>query len=91
MSEFASTGTHYFRKGSYVKEQIIKVALEAQENGDIDAGTNVRDLVEFLEDAGKGVMISMKEMKDPYPIDNFLRMVKKYTAAQFDDAGFSSV
>ena len=65
------------QKGSYVKEEIIKVALEAQENGDIDATTNVRDLVEFVEDAGKGVMISMKEMKDPYPIDNFLRMVKK--------------
>jgi len=65
------------QKGTYVKEQIIKVALEAQENGDIDCGTNVRDLVEFIEDAGKGVMISMKELKDPYPIDNFMRMVRK--------------
>lgn len=64
-------------KGKMVKQQIIAVALEAQKDGDIDADVDVKDLIEFIEDAGKGGMITMKEMKDPYPIDNFMRMVKK--------------
>ena len=64
-------------KGRVVKQQIIAVALEAQKDGDIDADIDIKDLIEFMEDAGKGVMISMKEMKDSYPIDNFMRMVKK--------------
>lgn len=65
------------RKGSIIKNQIIAVALEAQKDGDIDNNVDIKDLIEFLEDAGKGVMISMKEMKDAYPIDNFMRMVRK--------------
>lgn len=55
---------------------IVKVAKEAQKAGEIDPSINVKNLIEFIEDAGKGSMITMKEMKSSYPIDNFLKMVK---------------
>ena len=57
-------------------QSIVNVGLEAQEAGEIDASINVKDLIEFIEDAGKGAMVSMKEMKSSYPIKNFLKMVK---------------
>ncbi|MFT4665918.1 MAG: TetR/AcrR family transcriptional repressor of nem operon [Polaribacter sp.] len=56
-------------------QSIVKVAKEAQQTGEIDASINVKDFIEFIEDAGKGAMVSMKEMKSAYPIDNFLKMV----------------
>lgn len=34
------------------------------------------DIAAFIEDAGKGAMTTMKEMKSSYPIDNFMNMVR---------------
>ena len=58
-------------------QSIVNVGKEAQKVGQIDASVNVKNLIEFIEDAGKGAMISMKEMKSSYPIENFLNMVKR--------------
>ncbi|MEP4946206.1 MAG: TetR/AcrR family transcriptional regulator [Flavobacteriaceae bacterium] len=61
-----------------VKNMISKVVEEAQVLGEIDSSLNARDLVVFFEDAGKGTMITMKEMKSHYPVDNYMNMLKKF-------------
>ncbi|WP_299185892.1 TetR/AcrR family transcriptional regulator [uncultured Aquimarina sp.] len=58
-----------------VKAEITKVVKEAQQSGEINSSINAEDLVGFIEDAGKGAMITMKEMRDSYPVDNHLNMV----------------
>ena len=57
--------------------EISAVVEQAQECGEIDPSLDPQDLVAFLEDAGKGAMISMKEMKSSYPVDNFMSMVHR--------------
>ena len=56
----------------YIKE----VVEEAQDFGEIDKSIAAIDLVNFMEDAGRGAMVSMKEMNGAYPIDNFMNMVR---------------
>jgi TetR/AcrR family transcriptional repressor of nem operon len=62
-------------KGAMIKNHIAKVIEEAQNLGEIKNTLNARDLAEFIEDAGKGAMTTMKEMNDVYPIHNFTKMV----------------
>lgn len=64
-------------KGELVKGHLAEVIKEAQLLNEIDDTIDARNLAEFIEDAGKGAMITMKEMNSPYPIDNFARMVRK--------------
>ncbi len=59
-----------------VQAEIVEVVREAQADGDVNAALNATDLVAFFEDAGKGAMTTMKEMKSSYPIDNYMNMVK---------------
>lgn len=63
-------------KEKFYKGKLVEVAEEAQECGEINASLNVTNLIEFIEDAGKGAMITMKEMQSSYPIDNHLNMIK---------------
>ncbi|MBL4604744.1 MAG: TetR/AcrR family transcriptional regulator [Flavobacteriaceae bacterium] len=56
---------------------IAKVIQQAQNVGEIDNSFNAHDMASFLEDAGKGAMISMKETNSSYPIENFLRMTER--------------
>ncbi|RDY58778.1 TetR/AcrR family transcriptional regulator [Flagellimonas nanhaiensis] len=65
-------------KEAILKESIAKVVKEAQEKGEIDSSMDPMDIVTFFEDAGKGAMTSMKELKSSYPIDNYLNMVRRY-------------
>lgn len=63
------------------KEQLIlgiitNIIKEAQELGEIKSKVKAADLAAFIEDAGKGAMVSMKEMQSAYPIDNFIKMLK---------------
>lgn len=63
------------------KEQLIlgiitNIIKEAQDLGEIKSKVNASDLAAFIEDAGKGAMVSMKEMQSAYPIDNLIKMVK---------------
>ena len=64
-------------KEQFVLSMITEVIQEAQDFNEIDTTMEAADLAAFIEDAGKGGMISMKEMKSAYPIDNFLNMVRK--------------
>ncbi|MCW5516819.1 TetR/AcrR family transcriptional regulator [Muriicola sp. Z0-33] len=64
-------------KETLVLACIREVVEEAQNRGEIDASLVPQDLVAFLEDAGKGAMITMKEMQSSYPVDNFLQMVNR--------------
>lgn len=63
-------------KESILKADITKTVKEAQELGEISKSISAEDIVAFFEDAGKGAMISMKEMKDCYPIDNLMNMFR---------------
>ncbi len=60
-----------------IKKHIQEVVEEAQNYGEMDDSIEALDWVNFIEDAGRGAMVSMKEMNDCYPIENFLRMVKR--------------
>ena len=62
-------------KGALIKNHIAAVIEEAQALGEIKNIMDPRDLAEFIEDAGKGAMTTMKEMNDAYPIINFTKMV----------------
>jgi TetR/AcrR family transcriptional repressor of nem operon len=59
-----------------VKKYIADVIEEAQNDGDISKAIKSKDLAEFIEDAGKGAMTTMKEMKSSYPIDNLMNIIK---------------
>ncbi|WP_422858880.1 TetR/AcrR family transcriptional regulator [Flagellimonas sp. S174] len=65
------------QKTDMVKAHIAEVVEEGQEYGEIDDGVKAIDFVNFLEDAGRGAMVSMKELNSCYPIDNFVMMVKR--------------
>lgn len=65
-------------KEEIVVDQITEVVREAQEAGEIDNDIDARDLVIFFEDTGKGTMTTMKEMKSGYPVDNYMRMLKRF-------------
>lgn len=63
------------------KEQVVlsiitDVIQEAQDLGEIKNPMKAKDLAAFIEDAGKGAMVTMKEMKSSYPIDNVMNMIK---------------
>ncbi len=60
-----------------VYHKIIDVIREAQSAGEISSSINATDLATFMEDAGKGAMITMKEQNSAYPIDNVLNMIRK--------------
>ncbi|MEM9824131.1 MAG: TetR/AcrR family transcriptional regulator [Bacteroidota bacterium] len=60
-----------------MRAPMVKVALEAQEAGEINPSINVHDLIEFFENAGKGAMISMKESQSSYPIENVMNMIRQ--------------
>lgn len=63
-------------KTELVNSYITAVVIEGQENGEIDPGIEATNLVAFMEDAGRGAMVSMKELDNSYPIDNFMIMIR---------------
>jgi len=62
--------------GQYVLSMITEVIQEAQDYGEISTTVEAEDLAAFMEDAGKGAMVSMKEMNSSYPIDNFMNLIR---------------
>ena len=69
------------RTSILVKEQFIlslitEVIQEAQDYGEIDNAIKAEDIAAFIEDAGKGAMVSMKEMKSSYPLDNLMNIIR---------------
>ena len=58
-----------------VKEGIINVFKEAQKENELNPALDAEGVVNFIEDAGKGAMISMKEKQNSEPLDNFLNII----------------
>ena len=70
------------RKAIQAKEEILianiaKVIQQGQDAGEIDSSFDAHDMACFIEDAGKGAMVSMKETNSGYPIENFLNMIRR--------------
>lgn len=65
-------------KENVIQSEIAAVVKEAQEKGEIDGSLDPIGVVSFFEDAGKGAMTSMKEVKSAYPIDNYMAMLRKF-------------
>ncbi len=63
-------------KSDTITSMIADVISEAQKNGEINSRLDAKNLAVFIEDAGKGAMISMKEMQSSYAIDNVLVVIK---------------
>ena len=63
-------------KEQYILKLITEVIQEAKDLGEINNPMKAEDIAAFIEDAGKGAMVSMKEMKSSYPIDNVLYVIK---------------
>lgn len=59
-----------------VKKHIVDVFIEAQNENEIDSKYDANDIVDFIEDAGKGAMITMKEKQSAEPLNNLLLFVK---------------
>lgn len=70
------------RKAIQSKEEILidniaKVIKEGQHKGEIDNSFDAYDMASFIESAGKGAMVTMKEMNSSYPIETFLTMIRR--------------
>ena len=70
------------RRAIQAKEEILvtniaKVIQQGQDAGEIDTAFDAHDMAAFIEDAGKGSMVSMKETNSSYPIENFLTMIRR--------------
>ena len=57
--------------------RLIDAIQEAQDTGEISRNLNATDLATFMEDAGKGAMITMKERNSAYPVDNVMNVIRK--------------
>ena len=68
--------TTILAKEQMILSKITHTIQEAQDLGEIKNPMKAVDLAAFIEDAGKGAMVSMKEMKSSYPIDNLMNMIK---------------
>ncbi len=68
--------TTILAKEEMILSKITNVIQEAQDLGEIENPMKASDIAAFIEDAGKGAMVSMKEMKSSYPIDNVYNMIK---------------
>jgi len=59
-----------------VKRNIVNVFIEAQDTNEIASKYDAKDVVDFIEDAGKGALITMKEKQSAEPLEIFLKFVK---------------
>jgi len=64
-------------KVEYMISIIAKVIQEAKDLGEITNPMKADDIAAFIEDAGRGAMVSMKERKSAHPIDNLMNMIRK--------------
>ncbi len=62
-------------KENFFKSKLISVAEEAQRDNQLDINIKASDLIHFIEDAGKGAMISMKIQNNLEPVKNLMNIV----------------
>ena len=58
-----------------VLSELVQVGKEAQDAGELAPELDVEKMFAFLEDAGKGAMVSMKALGNHTPIQNFRYML----------------
>lgn len=61
-----------------IEGYLVEVVKEAQEKGEIKESIDAIKMISFFENAGKGIMISMKEVKNSEPIDNYYYMIRQF-------------
>ncbi len=61
-----------------IEIKLVEVVKEAQEKGEIKESIDAEKMVSFFENAGKGIMISMKEVQNSKPIDNYYYMILQF-------------
>ncbi len=59
-----------------IRRQLVDVVIAAQMDEEIDHTVDPDNIVAFIEDAYKGMLISMKETQSAGPLDNFLFFLK---------------
>ena len=59
-----------------INNQITEVVKEAQKAGEITSSVAAKDIVNFIEDAGKGCLTTMKETQSAFPLDNFYNFLE---------------
>lgn len=59
-----------------IKDLISSVFKEAQYRKEINTSYDAKKIVDFIEDAGKGAMITMKEKQNSESLENLLFFVK---------------
>ncbi len=64
------------KKESSVKGKLIELIQKGQENGEIKNQLNAEALVNFIEDAWKGAIITRKEYQNDQSIRNLLMVTK---------------
>lgn len=64
------------KKETFVKEKIQELIHEGQLAREISNRLSPEQLVNFIEDAWKGAMVSTKEYQSKEPLSNFLEVVK---------------
>ena len=64
-------------KESFVKGTIIAALKEGQEAGDIKSTLSPESMINFIEDAWKGAMVTTKEYRTEEPLNNFLDVLNK--------------
>ena len=58
-----------------VKRNIVNVFIDAQNNNEIKTKYDANTMVDFIEDAAKGALITMKEKQSSVPLEIFLTFV----------------
>ncbi len=77
MSEHSEKIRHAItNKVEYMISIIAKVIQEAKDIGEITNPMKAEDIASFIEDAGRGAMVSMKEKKSADPIDNVMYVIE---------------
>ena len=56
---------------------LITVGKQAQEAGELDKDLDIEKMFAFIEDAGKGTMVSIKALGNHTPIESFKYMVDR--------------
>ncbi|TYA74000.1 TetR/AcrR family transcriptional regulator [Seonamhaeicola marinus] len=63
-------------KMDYMIATIAQIVQEAKDLGEITNPMSAEDIAAFIEDAGRGAMVRMKEMKSGEPIDNAMYVIE---------------
>lgn len=60
-----------------MKKEIVDVIKEGQKTDELNTNIDAVKIAEFIEDAYNGSLISMKEKKNIYPVENVIFVIKK--------------